>query len=93
MYLKSDAILLGDVFEKFIKISTEENRINPLYDVSLLGYTWQCGVKYTDIKLQKLQDVDMTLPLENIINRSISSIMGDRYIKSDDKKNDFVYRC
>ena len=31
LYLKSDAILLADVFEKFIKISVEEYGINPLY--------------------------------------------------------------
>ena len=37
--------------------------------VSLPGYTWQCGLIYTDIKL-----------------RTISSVMGDRYVKSDDNK-------
>ena len=51
LYLKSDVILLADVFEKFIKISVEEYGINPLYCVSLPGYTWQCGMKYTDIIL------------------------------------------
>ena len=33
--------------------------INPLYFVSLTGYTWACGLKYTNIKLQTLQDEDM----------------------------------
>ena len=41
LYLKSDVILLADVFQKFIKISIEENGINPLLCVSLPGYTWQ----------------------------------------------------
>ena len=39
-YLKGDVILLADVFEKFNKISNEEYGINPLYCVSLPGYTW-----------------------------------------------------
>ena len=39
LYLKSDVILLADVFEKIIKLSTEEDGINPLYSVSLPGYT------------------------------------------------------
>ena len=39
LYLKSHVILLADVFEKFIKISFEEYGINPLYCVSLPGYT------------------------------------------------------
>ena len=86
IYLKSDVILLADVFEKFDKISVEEYGINPLYCVSLPGYTWQCGMKYTDINLQTLQDKDMILSLENNIRGGISSVMGDRYVKSDKNK-------
>ena len=86
LYLKSDVILLADVFEKFIKISVEEYGRNPLYCVSLPGYTWQCGMKYTDINLQTLQNKDMILLLENNIRGGISSVMGDRYVKSDKNK-------
>ena len=86
LYLKSDAILLAEVFEKFVKISVDEYGINPLYCVSLPGYTWLCGLKYTGINLQTLQDKDMILLLENNIRGGISSVMGDRYIKSDDNK-------
>ena len=49
MYLKSNVLLLACVFEKFIKVSVNESDINPLYCVSLPGYTWQCGLKYTGI--------------------------------------------
>ena len=86
IYLKSDVLLLACVFEKFIKVSINEFGINPLYCVSLPGYTWQCGLKYTGINLQTLQDKDMILLLENIIRGGISSVMGDRYIKSDKSK-------
>ena len=86
IYLKSDVLLLACVFEKFIKVSINEFKINPLYCVSLPGYTWQCGLKYAGINLQTLQDKDMILLLENNISGGISSVMGDRYIKSDDNK-------
>ena len=86
IYLKSDVLLLACVFEKFIKVSINEFKINPLYCVSLPGYTWQCGLKYTGINLQTLQDKDMILLLENNIRGGISSVMGDRYIKSDENK-------
>ena len=86
LYLKSDVILLADVFEKFIKTSVEEYGINPLYCVGLPGYTSQFGMNYTDINLQTLQDEDMILLLENNIRGGISSVMGDRYIKSDKNK-------
>ena len=85
-YLKSDVLLLACVFEKFIKVSVNEFDINPLYCVSLLGYTWQCGLKYTGINLQTLQDKDMILLLEINIRGGISSVMGNRYVKSDENK-------
>ena len=52
LYCKSDVILLADVIEKFAKVSFEEYGINPLYCVSPPGYTYQCALIYTDIKLQ-----------------------------------------
>ena len=75
---------MADVFEKFVKVSTKEYKINPLYCVSLPGYTYQCALKYTDIKLQTLQDKDLFLLIENNIRGGISSGMGDRYVKSDE---------
>ena len=86
LYCKSDVILLADVIEKFVTVSFEEYGINPLYCVSLPGYTYQCALKYTDIKLQTLQDKDLILLIENNIRGGISSDMGDRYVKSDENK-------
>ena len=84
--MKSDVLLLACVFEKFIKVSVKEFVINPLYCVSLPGYTWQCGLNFTEIYLQTLQDTDTLLLLENNIRGCISSVMGDRYTKSDENK-------
>ena len=86
MYLKSDVLLLAYVFEKFIKLSVDEYGINRLYCVSLPGYILQCGMNYTGIKLQTLQDKDITLLLENNIRGGINSVMGDRYVISDENK-------
>ena len=85
--------MLACVFEKFIKVSVNEFGINPLYCVSLPGYTWQCGLNYTEIYLQTLQDKDMILLLEKNIGGGISSVIGDRYIQSGQNKKIFVCRC
>ena len=58
-----------------------------LYFVSLPGYTWTCGLKYTNIKLQTLQVKEMILLLENGIRGGISGVMGDSYVESDKDKN------
>ena len=68
---------------KFVKVSTEEYGISPLYCVSLPGYTYQCALKNTDFKLQTLQDKDLILLIENFIRGGISSVMGDRYVRSE----------
>ena len=94
LYLKSEVSLLADVFEKFVKVSTEEYGINPLYCISLPGYTSQCALKNTDIKLQTIQDKDWILLLENIIRGGFLSVMGDRYVKSGDGKKKYkFYGC
>ena len=86
IFLESNILLLTCVFQTFIKVSFNEFDINPLYCVSSLGYTWQCGSKYTGINLQTLQDEDLILTLKKYIRVGISSVMGDRYVKSDENK-------
>ena len=84
--MKSDVLLFACVFEKIIKVSVNEFAINPLYCVSSPGYTWHCGLKYTGKDLKTLRDKDMTFLLENNIGGGISSVMGDRYVKSNENK-------
>ena len=69
-----------------MKVSVNEFVINPLYCVSLPRYTWQFALKYTGINLQTFPDKDMILLSENIIRGGIYSIMGDRYVKSDENE-------
>ena len=78
--------MLADIFEEFIKVFIKEFDINPLYCVSLRGFFWQCGLKYTNIRLQTLQDKDMILALENNLRGGISSDMGDGLVKTDENK-------
>ena len=92
IYLQSDVLLLACVFEKIIKVSINEFDINALYCVSLPGYTWECGLKYTGINLQTLQDKDLILTLEDNIRGGISSVMDDRYVKSKENKKNIICR-
>ena len=55
LYTKTDIILLVDIFEKLSNVSTEEYGVKIINCVSICSYTHQCGVKFTDIRLQTLQ--------------------------------------
>ena len=84
LYLKMDVLQLTEVFENFVEKSTLEHGINPLYSYSLPGYTWKAGLKLTKIKLDFIKDKQLLLLLENIIRGGISSVMGPRYIESNE---------
>ena len=75
-------MLLACVFEDFIKVSISEFDINPLFCVSLPGYT----LKYTDMKLKTLQEKDLLFLLESNIRGIRNSVMRDRYVESDENK-------
>ena len=79
--MKTDINLLADVSEKLTEVSTRECGITPLFCVCIRIYTLKCGLIYTDIKIQALQDNHTTLLLENNIGGGISSVTGDRYGK------------
>ena len=79
--MKSDVLFLACVFEKFIKVSINKFGINPLYCVSLPGYTWQCGNK-----IQTLQDKELISTLENKLRGGLRSVMRDRYVKTDENE-------
>ena len=46
--MKTDNIVLAEVFENFILVSIREYGINPLYSVSACSFTLQCGLKKID---------------------------------------------
>ena len=85
LYNKADVILLADVFENIIKTSKEEFKINPLYSISLPGYTWDVGLRYANNNLEKIQDVNMLQMFESGMIGGISGVSGDRYLESNDE--------
>ena len=82
LYLKADVLILADAFEKFF---LKYREIDPVYCCSAPGLTWQCGFKQTTIKLDLLTDYDMLLMFENGIRGGCSVVLGDRYVKANNK--------
>ena len=85
LYLKTDVLILADAFEKFRKFFIENHEIDPCYCYSAPGLTWQCGLKYTGIKLELLTDVDMLQMFENGIRGGFSGVLGPRHVKAFNK--------
>ena len=64
LYVKSDTLLLADVFENFMDMCIKEYELDPAHFVSLPGLAWQACLKKTHIELELLTDYDMLLMVE-----------------------------
>ena len=74
LYLKTDVLLLANVFEKFINMCLEYYRLDPCHYFSSPGLSWDAMLKITEIKLELISDIDMHLLIEKRMTGGISYI-------------------
>ena len=84
LYLKTDVLLLADVFEKFINTCLEYYGLDPCQHVSNPGLSWDSVLKITEIKLEYISDIDMYLFVE-IVMKGGTSDFSKRHSKANDK--------
>ena len=85
MYLKSDTLLLADVFENFRKISLEIYELDPEKFLSSPGLAWQAAFKKTKVKLELLTNIDMLLMVGICHTIQRYSKANNKYMKDYDK--------
>ena len=82
LYLKTDVLLMCDVFEKFIGVSLKDYGLDPCHYYSSPGLSWDEMLKMTGIRLEKVDNIDVHLFLEKGMRGGVSYI-SKRYPKSD----------
>ena len=63
-HLKKDVLLLADVFERFIITCLKYHNLDPSHYFSAPGLSWDAMLKMTNIELDKINDSDMHLFIE-----------------------------
>ena len=71
LYLKSDTLILADLFKNFRKMCLKIYQLDPAKFLSAPGLVWQAALKKTEVKLELLTDVDMVLMVEKEIRGGI----------------------
>ena len=97
LYLKTDVLLLCNVFEELINTSLNYYSLDPCHYFSSPGLSWDAILKMTRIKLELIDDIDMYLFIKKGMRGSISYI-AKRYSKANneymgdyDKSKETVY--
>ena len=97
LYVRSDTLLLADIFENFRQSCLKNYELDPAHFVSLPGLAWQACLKKTNVELELLTDYDMLLMVEEGIRGGICHAMqryakaNNKYMKDYDKKKKSSY--
>ena len=97
LYVKSETLLLADVFENFRNTCLKVYELDPLHFLSLPGLAWQACLKKTNIKLELLTDYDMLLIVEEGIRGGICHSIhrhakaSNNYMENYDKNEESSY--
>ena len=84
LYLKSDVLLLADVFENFRKTCLKHYNLDPAHYYASPGLAWDACLKETGQKLELLHDYDMLMMFERGIRGGITHI-SKRYSEANNK--------
>ena len=84
LYLKSDVLLLADVFEKFRKTCLKHYKLDPCHYYTVPGLAWDACLKKTKQELQLLTDYDKLMMFERGIRGGMTHI-SKRYAEANNK--------
>ena len=84
LYLKSDVLLLADVFEEFRNVCMANYSLDPAWYYTSPGLSWDALLKHSGVKLELLTDPDILLLFEKGIRGGISMI-SNRFGKANNK--------
>ena len=97
LYVRSDTLLLADVFENFRNKCIEIYELYPAHFLSAPALTWKAYLKKTRIKLEFFTNVDISLMVQKGIRGEICHAthryakINNKYMNNYDKNKESSY--
>lgn len=90
LYLKTDVLLLADVFENFRNICYSIYNLDVMRFYTAAGLSYAAMLKYTKVEIELLTDVEMLLFIENSVRGGLAQC-SIRHVKANNKymKDDY----
>lgn len=84
LYMVADVLLLASVFQNYRKVAITHFKLDPVYYLSLPGYSWHAALFFTKVVLTLITDQDMYNMMELGLRGGVSMITT-RYAAAHNK--------
>ena len=97
LYLRTDVVLLADVFENFRTLCLKDYGLDPCHYYSAPGLSWDALLRMTGVNLDLISDLDQQLFIEKGMRGGISTIThrhavaNNKYMKNYNPKVESSY--
>ena len=72
LYLKLDVLLLADIFESFRNRMHLSHSLDPAHFLTLPGFSFQAMLRFCDVELKLLNDIEMVIFIQNSLRGGLS---------------------